>query len=136
MNSYTQYIVILVIGGVLYFAILRPRSKAARTQRTTGLNPGDDVVSNGGIFGVVTRAYTQRVFVEVSPGVEMIFDRRALTRLDAALLDKIQAGEAANPEDGEVDSHDVEPEDVGTAEVQDPPMPHDVDPTDGGHAEK
>lgn len=89
-----QYLPLIVILAALYFLVLRPRSKAQQRGRKVGLNAGDDVVSNSGIFGVVTKAYDQRVFVEVAPNVELIFDRRSLTRVDAVIIDSMEEAEA------------------------------------------
>jgi preprotein translocase subunit YajC len=88
-----QYLPIIVIALAFYFLLIRPRSKAQAATRRINLVPGDDVVSNGGIFGVVVKSFEQRVWVEVAPSVEMIFDRRSLTRLDPSVVDAMEDAE-------------------------------------------
>jgi preprotein translocase subunit YajC len=88
-----QYLPIIVIALAFYFILIRPRSKAQAATRKISLTQGDDVVSNGGIFGVVVKSFEQRVWVEVAPSVEMIFDRRSLTRLDPAVVDAMEDAE-------------------------------------------
>jgi preprotein translocase subunit YajC len=89
-----QLILVLFVLVILYLLFLRPRMKGAKTNRRLGLQPGDDVVSNSGIFGVVTKVYDQRVYVEIAPEVEVIFDRRALTHLDGVIVDAMEEAEA------------------------------------------
>jgi preprotein translocase subunit YajC len=89
-----QYLFLIILLAAMYFLILRPRAKAQQASRKAGLTPGDDVMSNSGIFGVVTKAYDQRVWVEIAPEVEVIFDRRTLTRIDPAIVDAMEAAEA------------------------------------------
>ncbi|MGC8465172.1 MAG: preprotein translocase subunit YajC [Acidimicrobiales bacterium] len=88
-----QYLPIIVIALAFYFLLIRPRSKAQAATRRINLVQGDDVVSNGGIFGVVVKSFEQRVWVEVAPSVEMIFDRRSLTRLDPSVVDAMEDAE-------------------------------------------
>lgn len=121
-----QYLPLIVILAALYFLVLRPRSKAQQRGRKVGLNAGDDVVSNSGIFGVVTKAYDQRVFVEVAPSVELIFDRRSLTRVDAVIIDSMEEAEArfdgVLPEvDDDHDQHSVPGEETALPEAE--PLP-------------
>lgn len=89
-----QYLFLIILLAAMYFLILRPRAKAQQASRKAGLSAGDDVMSNSGIFGVVTKAYDQRVWVEIAPEVEVIFDRRTLTRIDPAIVDAMEAAEA------------------------------------------
>ncbi|MGC8480355.1 MAG: preprotein translocase subunit YajC [Acidimicrobiales bacterium] len=89
-----QYLFLIILLAAMYFLILRPRAKAQQASRKAGLAAGDDVMSNSGIFGVVTKAYDQRVWVEIAPEVEVIFDRRTLTRIDPAIVDAMEAAEA------------------------------------------
>ena len=90
----SQLIFVLFVLVILYLLFLRPRMKGAKTNRKIGLQVGDDVVSNGGIFGVVTKSYDQRVYVEIAPEVEVIFDRRSLTHLDGVIVDAMEEAEA------------------------------------------
>ncbi len=90
----SQLIFVIIVLVILYVLFLRPRMKGAKTNRKLGLQPGDDVVSNGGIFGVVTKTYDQRIYVEIAPEVEVIFDRRSLTHLDSVIVDAMEEAEA------------------------------------------
>jgi preprotein translocase subunit YajC len=72
-------ILVLAVGG--YFFFLRPRQQRARAQRGgTGkaLAVGDEVVTIGGILGVVSAVDGDAITVEVAPDTHMSFLRRAV----------------------------------------------------------
>ena len=72
----------LVIGGLVYFLLLRPRSQAARRQRDTlmELSAGDEVLTGAGIFGTVLDVGPDRVTLETAPGTRITVVRSTIAR--------------------------------------------------------
>jgi len=72
----------IVMVGLFWFIIVRPaRQRDQRHRETiTGLVPGDKIVTVGGIYGSVTRVGEDTFELEVSKGVTVTFDRRAVRR--------------------------------------------------------
>lgn len=57
--------------AIFYFLLIRPQRKRMKEHQELlkGLNEGDEVVTNGGELGRVTRVDDQFIRLEVAPGV-------------------------------------------------------------------
>ncbi len=79
-GSYLFLVAIVVLFGLLYFVTIRPQRNrqraAAQTQRT--VEPGARVRTTAGMYGTVVEIDDQDVVLEVAPGVEVRFLRRAI----------------------------------------------------------
>jgi preprotein translocase subunit YajC len=79
-GSYLFLVAIVVLFGLLYFVTIRPQRNrqraAAQTQRT--VEPGSRVRTTAGMYGTVVAVDDQDVVLEVAPGVEVRFLRRAI----------------------------------------------------------
>ena len=67
---------ILFFGGfilIFWLLVLRPQSKRAKEHRELigGLSKGDEVVTNGGIAGKVTKVADDFLTLEIADGVEI-----------------------------------------------------------------
>lgn len=73
-------IFIVVIFALVYFLFLRPRQNRMRQSqaRQRDLSVGDEVVTIGGISGTIVSLDDEDAIVEVAPGVELKFLRRAV----------------------------------------------------------
>lgn len=62
-----------VLFGVMYFVFIRPQQKEqrARAEMIRSLKPGDKIVTNGGMVGVVTKVEDVVVKVRVAERVEV-----------------------------------------------------------------
>jgi len=93
---------------VFYFLLIRPQQRRAKAQReltqTTAI--GDEVVTIGGLFGVVREVDDDSVLLEVAPGTELRFLRSAIAR---KLTDDNEVEDA--DEDGDEDEEYLEPDD-------------------------
>ena len=76
-NPITMMILIFVI---FYFMMIRPQRKRQKEidNFRNGLQPGQDVVTSGGIYGKVKSIDGNIVNVEVANGVVMRFDKSAI----------------------------------------------------------
>lgn len=77
----SQFLIMMVIlFGIMYFMIIRPQSKRAKEHKAmiSALAKGDEVVTNGGTLGRVTKVGEQFVSVEIADGVEIKVQRAAV----------------------------------------------------------
>lgn len=112
---------IVLIGAVFYFLLIRPQQRRAKAARemTSSTEVGDEVVTIGGLFGVVREMDDDSVLLEVAPGTELRFLKSAIARKlvaedETADVDDDATDDTADDEDApEPDgSHDyLEPDD-------------------------
>ncbi|MGY0504052.1 preprotein translocase subunit YajC [Luteimonas sp. e5] len=73
----------LVLIAVMYFLMIRPQMKRAKEHRAMlgALNKGDEVITNGGIAGVVTDIGDNFVGVEIAEGVRVRVQKAAIANV-------------------------------------------------------
>jgi len=105
---------LVVLFGVLYFVMIRPQRRrqqqAMQTQRN--IEPGARVRTTAGMYATVVAVEDQDVILEVAPGVEARFMRRAI-------MDVVPDGTETEYSEAPEDVVDDEPEDVADDEPQD-----------------
>jgi preprotein translocase subunit YajC len=71
---------LVVFIAIFYFLLWRPQQKRAKEHRelVAALGKGDEIVTGGGLAGVVTKVTDDYVMVEVSAGNEVIVQRQAV----------------------------------------------------------
>jgi preprotein translocase subunit YajC len=74
---------IVVIFAVFYFLLIRPQQKRAKEHKKMvgALAKGDEVVTNGGLLGKITKAGDNFVTLEVGEGTEVLVQRGAVAAL-------------------------------------------------------
>lgn len=76
-------LMMLLLFGAMYFLFIRPnkrrRQQVEEMQRSIG--PGDEVLTIGGLYGVVSEIDDERVVLEVSPGVHNTYSRSSISRV-------------------------------------------------------
>jgi preprotein translocase subunit YajC len=79
-GSYTFLIVIVVLFGLFYFVMIRPQRNKQRQaqQMQRQVMPGQHVRTTAGMYGTVITADDENVLLEVAPGVQIRFLRRAV----------------------------------------------------------
>ncbi len=91
--------VILIIVALLfiYLALVRPqrRKQDAQVQMWQQLEPGDEVITAGGIYGEVVGFEEDDLLVRIAPAVEVRVARRAIA---GVVPTDEQDEEAAEPE--------------------------------------
>jgi len=75
---------LIFFGGfilIFYFLMWRPQSKRAKEHRNlvSELSKGDEVVTNGGIAGKITKVSEDFIAVEVANGVEIKVQKSAVS---------------------------------------------------------
>jgi len=80
LQSFFPLILIFVL---FYFLLIRPQMKRAKGHRkmVTELSSGDEVVTNGGLLGRVTRVGESFLTVELSQGIEVHLQKNAVANV-------------------------------------------------------
>ncbi|RMF18896.1 MAG: preprotein translocase subunit YajC [Candidatus Dadabacteria bacterium] len=73
---------IIVMFVIFYFLLIRPQQKRVREHQelVDSLERGDEVVTQGGVHGVVRALTENDVKIEVADGVVIRVERSAITR--------------------------------------------------------
>ncbi len=89
-------VVLLLLG---FFVIVRPQRRRAveQAEMQDAIEPGDEVLTAGGIFGFVTAVGEDELRVEIAPGTTIRVARRAV----AAIMPPDEEGEEASGEAAE-----------------------------------
>jgi preprotein translocase subunit YajC len=115
--DWTTIGMIALMGGAVYFLMIRPQQKRAKETANlmSSLAPGSRVMTISGIVGTIKYLGDKQAILEVSPGVEITMDKRALST--QPVLDEFEyaddaepqliAADAATPITGEVTASEV-----------------------------
>ncbi|WP_439155736.1 preprotein translocase subunit YajC [Yoonia sp.] len=75
MQGAAQFIPIILIFGIMYFLLIRPQQKKLKEHQAMleALRRGDQVITQGGIMGKVTKVKddSNEVEVEIASGVQV-----------------------------------------------------------------
>lgn len=84
-GSWSLLLMMALIFGAMYFLMIRPQQRRRRQieQMQSALGVGDEVVTIGGLYGIVTSVDDDTVTLEVAPGVENKYARGAISRVTA-----------------------------------------------------
>jgi preprotein translocase subunit YajC len=98
-GSYLFLVAIVVLFGLLYFVTIRPQRNRQRAaaQTQSRLEPGDRVRTTAGMYATVISVEDQDVVLELAPGVEVRFLRRAI--MDVVPGSAGMEAEDSGPED-------------------------------------
>lgn len=71
----------VLMGGIFYFMLWRPQKKEQEKRQNllNSLKEGDEIITIGGIYGVITAISEKRVKVKVADGVEIDMARNAVS---------------------------------------------------------
>jgi len=78
-----QLVIMVVIFAVFYFLLIRPQTKRAKEHRqmVSELGKGDEVITNGGIYGKLTSVSDDYVEVEISDNTTVRLQRQAVASI-------------------------------------------------------
>ena len=73
-------IIIVLLLGVMWVLIIRPqkRRQLQQAQLLSTLAEGDEILTAGGIYGTVREVDEDSLLVEIAPGTNVRFARRAI----------------------------------------------------------
>lgn len=77
----SMFFILIIVTGFFYFILWRPQSKRAKEQRelVNALQKGDEVVTNAGIYGKISKVSDDTVIVTVADNVELKLQKAAVT---------------------------------------------------------
>jgi preprotein translocase subunit YajC len=72
----------VILAGAFFFLIVLPQRRRNQSINTfiASLEVGDEVVTNGGIFGTIVAMESDRVELQIAPGVIITVAKRALSQ--------------------------------------------------------
>jgi preprotein translocase subunit YajC len=78
-----QLILLPVFFAVFYFLLIRPQQKRVKehAELVRSIEPGDDVLTNGGLYGTITTIDGQIAEMEIADGVVVRIQRAAVAEL-------------------------------------------------------
>jgi len=87
--AWQPFIYVILFGGMIYFALLRPQMQAKKKAEETikGAKTGDKIVTSSGIHGVITNVKDTTVIVRVADNVKLELEKShidKITRPDSA----------------------------------------------------
>ncbi len=80
-SGMSTIIMMVLFAAVFYFLLIRPQSKRQKEHKgmLEAIQKGDEVVTGGGILGKVSKISDGFVILNVAQGVEMKFQKHAVT---------------------------------------------------------
>ena len=80
LASFLPFIIIFVL---FYFMLIRPQMKQAKEHKTLleALKAGDEIISNSGILGKITKINSQFATIEVARDVEVKIQKQTIQTL-------------------------------------------------------
>jgi preprotein translocase subunit YajC len=89
------YIFLIVLLALVWLMLIRPRQRAMKAQQRQlqGLEPGDEILTAGGIYGTVRSIDGDELRVEIASGLEVRVARRAVAAVLTAKQAALEAGE-------------------------------------------
>lgn len=81
--AFAQFIPLILIFVIMYFLMIRPQQKRAKQHRemVSALQKGDQIITQGGIFGKVTSVRDDELEVEIAQGVKVRIVRATVTQV-------------------------------------------------------
>ena len=77
---------LIAIFAIFYFFLIRPQNKAreAHAKLIGGLKKGDEVITDGGIYGIIHEVHDDRVVLELSTNVRVAFAKASVASTASA----------------------------------------------------
>lgn len=109
-------IVIALVLGVMYVMMIRPqrRHQQELRQRVASARVGDDILTNGGIYGTIVDADGDDVEVEIAQGITVHMTRQGIT---AVLPPETEDAEELPDDEPEADDENGDADELGEAAV-------------------
>jgi preprotein translocase subunit YajC len=106
-------IIIVLLLAVMWVLIIRPQKKRQLQQAdlVAGIAEGDEVLTAGGIYGTVRGVDDDSLLVEIAPGTNVRFARRAIAG-------RVEPDEPDDPDDPEATEDEPDEAEASAAEEQ------------------
>jgi preprotein translocase subunit YajC len=79
-NTLMSFLPLIIIFVIFYFLLIRPQMKRAKEHKNlvSALGTGDEVVTNGGLLGKITKVGESFVTVELADNVQIKIQKHAI----------------------------------------------------------
>lgn len=85
MEAFTQFVPLILIFGIMYFLLIRPQQQKMKQHKkmVESLRRGDQVITQGGIFGKVSKVKdeNEEIEVEIAEGVKVRVVRSTIAQV-------------------------------------------------------
>lgn len=83
MDGLASFLPFIIIFVLFYFMLIRPQMKQAKEHKALldVLKAGDEIISNSGILGKITKLNNQFATIEVSANVEVKIQKQTIQTL-------------------------------------------------------
>ena len=77
------FIPLILVFAIFWFLVIRPQQKRSKEHRATvaALKKGDEVITDGGVYGTIQRVAEQSVTLEIAPKVSIRIQRTRIADL-------------------------------------------------------
>lgn len=84
VNPLLQFFPMVLVFIIFYFLLIKPQQKKEkeRLAMLKNIKKNDEVVSSGGIHGVVLNAKDKTITMRIDDNVKIEIDREAITRIE------------------------------------------------------
>jgi preprotein translocase subunit YajC len=83
-SALALFLPLLLMGGVFYFLLIRPQQKRVRAQQAllSAVEPGDEVITTAGIYGIVTQLDEDEgtIEIEIAPNTRVRMLKSGIAR--------------------------------------------------------
>ena len=100
----------VVLFGLMWFLLIRPQQKKTQQQRSLldSLEPGQEVMTAGGLYGSIADVDIEEVVLEIAPGVQVRVDKRAIVTIVEEEVEDDEPEAEAEPVDDTAEETPVE----------------------------
>ena len=107
-------LILALLFGIFWFVLIRPQRARAREQQEliASLEPGDEIVTTGGLYGVISKVDGEVLHVEIADGLVVRTARNAvagIVEFDEEDEGEEEPAEAAPDTEEEPPTTDEEP---------------------------
>jgi preprotein translocase subunit YajC len=83
MGFLVSMLPLILIVVIMYFLMIRPQQKKAKAHQAMmeALKQGDEVVTSGGIYGIIAGVKKNTLYLKVAEGVKIEIERFAIARV-------------------------------------------------------
>jgi preprotein translocase subunit YajC len=94
-SGFAAYSLILLLTVLLLAGLFFARSASGRRMVAQRIAEGDEVLTTGGLYGIVDRVDSDRIWLEISPSVIVEVDRSAVARITQKAEQTAGSGEGS-----------------------------------------
>jgi preprotein translocase subunit YajC len=97
------FLILIIIFAAIWLLFVLParRRRTSHSAMQHSIEPGNEIITAGGLHGMVTTVEDDLVHVEIAPGVVVTLDRRAVAavarEVDVEVEPAIESGEVEKP---------------------------------------